>query len=202
MATKVFMEALSPTMEEGRLVKWHKREGDAVKTGETLAEVETDKAVMDLVARADGVLRQVAVTEGQRVPVGNVVALIAAAGETVGPSAQAPAPAPAPTPAPALTFGSGERGAVPSVAMAADATRVKASPLARRIAKDSGVDLKLVTGTGPGGRVTKRDLESAGGGVPAEARPVAAQPAPQREVPLPAPRSPVVTRGGAAYEDV
>src|SRR5207302_3396025 len=141
--------------------------------------------VMDLVARADGVLRQVAVTEGQTVPVGSVVAVIAAAGETVGPSAQAPAPAPAPTPAPALTLGSGERGAVPSVATAADATRVKASPLARRIAKEAGVDLKLVTGTGPGGRVTKRDLE-----------------APQREEPLPAPRSPVVTRGGGAYEDV
>src|SRR5436305_6162617 len=150
------MEALSPTMEEGRLVKWHKREGDAVKTGETLAEVETDKAVMDLVARADGVLRQVARTEGQTVPVGSVVAVIAAAGETVGPSAQAPAPAPAPTPAPALTLGSGERGAVPSVATAADATRVKASPLARRIAKDSGVDLKLVTGTGRGCRGIKR----------------------------------------------
>src|SRR5437762_13596560 len=104
------MEALSPTMEEGRLVKWHKREGDAVKTGETLAEVETDKAVMDLVARADGVLRQVAVTEGQTVPVGSVVAVIASAGESVRPSVQAPAPAPAPTPAPALTLGSGERG--------------------------------------------------------------------------------------------
>src|SRR2546430_1999697 len=195
MATKVFMEALSPTMEEGRLVKWHKREGDAVKTGETLAEVETDKAVMDVAAGADGVRRQVAVTEGQTVPVGSVVAVIAAAGETVGPSAQAPAPAPAPTPAPALTLGSGERGAVPSVATAADATRVKASPLARRIAKDSGVDLKLLTGTGPGGRVTKRDLE---------ARTVAAQPAPQREVPLPAPRSPAVTPAveGASYQDV
>src|SRR3989440_11276593 len=95
MATKVFMEALSPTMEEGRLVKWHKREGDAVKAGETLAEVETDKAVMELGARADGVLRQVAVTEGQTAPVGNVVAFIAAPGETVRPSAQAPAPAPA-----------------------------------------------------------------------------------------------------------
>src|SRR5216117_1905701 len=91
MATKVFMEALSPTMEEGRLVKWHKREGDAVKTGETLAEVETDKAVMDLVARADGVLRQVAVTEGQTVPVGNVVAVIAAPGETVDASVATPA---------------------------------------------------------------------------------------------------------------
>ncbi len=190
MATKVFMEALSPTMEEGRLVKWHKREGDAVKAGETLAEVETDKAVMELVARADGVLRQVAVTEGQTVPVGNVVAFIAAPGEAV-----AAAPASSATPAPTPASVSGERGAVPSVATPADATRVKASPLARRIAKEAGVDLKLLTGTGPGGRVTKRDLE---------ARTVAAQPAPQREVPLPAPRSPAVTRAveGASYQDV
>ncbi|MGH7752663.1 MAG: lipoyl domain-containing protein, partial [Gemmatimonadales bacterium] len=70
MATKVVMEALSPTMEEGRLVKWLKREGDAVKTGETLAEVETDKAVMELVARADGQLIKVAAAEGATVPVG------------------------------------------------------------------------------------------------------------------------------------
>jgi pyruvate dehydrogenase E2 component (dihydrolipoamide acetyltransferase) len=181
------MEALSPTMEEGRVVKWLKRDGDAVKTGETLAEVETDKAVMDLVARADGVLRQVAAAEGQTVAVGSVVAVIAAPGEAVG---AAPASAPKPAPAPP---GSGERGAVPSVSVPADATRVKASPLARRIAKEVGVDLKLVTGTGPGGRVTKRDLE---------ARAVVAQPAPQREVPLPAPRSPVVMRDGEAYQDV
>ena len=168
-------------------MKWHKRDGDPVKAGETLAEVETDKAVMDLVARADGVLRQVAATEGQTVAVGSVVAVIAAAGEAVG---AAPASAPKPAPAPP---GSGERGAVPSAAVAADATRVKASPLARRIAKEAGVDLKLVTGTGPGGRVTKRDLE---------ARAVVAQPAAERAVPLPAPRSPVVMRGGEAYQDV
>ena len=100
MAAKVFMEALSPTMEEGRLVKWHKQEGDAVKVGETLAEVETDKAVMDLIARADGVLRQVAVTDGQTVPVGSVVAVIAAPGEDVS--------SPVTTPA-AVTSGSGKR---------------------------------------------------------------------------------------------
>ena len=188
MATNVYMEALSPTMEEGRVVKWLKRDGDAVKTGETLAEVETDKAVMDLVARAEGVLRQVAAAEGQTVAVGSVVAVIAAPGEAITAAA---ASAPKPTPAP--VSGSGERGAVPSAATPADATRVKASPLARRIAKEAGVDLKLVTGTGPGGRVTKRDLE---------ARAVVAQPAPQREVPLPAPRSPVVTRGGEPYQDV
>src|SRR5438876_10480709 len=101
MATKVFMEALSPTMEEGRLVKWHKREGDAVKTGETLAEVETDKAVMELVARADGVLRQVAVAEGQTVSVGSVVAVMAAPGAAAGQTA--------PTAA-ATTAGRGEGG--------------------------------------------------------------------------------------------
>src|SRR5690242_5180095 len=187
MATNVYMEALSPTMEEGRVAKWHKRDGDAVKAGETLAEVETDKAVMDLVARADGVLRQVAAAEGQTVAVGSVVAVIAAPGETVTAAASAPRPAQAPAP------GSGERGAVPSAAVPADATRVKASPLARRIAKEAGVDLKLVTGTGPGGRVTKRDLE---------ARAVVTQPALQREVPLPALRSPEAARSGAAYEDV
>src|SRR5947207_7388113 len=103
VATNVYMEALSPTMEEGRVVKWHKRDGDPVKTGDTLAEVETDKAVMDLVARADGVLRQVAAAEGQTVAVGSVVAVIAAPGETVG-----AAPASAPRTATASS-GSGKR---------------------------------------------------------------------------------------------
>ncbi len=84
MATTVHMEALSPTMEEGRLVKWTKKEGDPVKTGETLAEVETDKAVMELIARADGNLVKVLVPEGKTVPVGDVVAYIGAPGEKVG----------------------------------------------------------------------------------------------------------------------
>jgi len=169
MATKVHMEALSPTMEEGRLVKWTKKEGDAVKSGETLAEVETDKAVMELVARADGQLLKVMAPEGTTVPVGNVVAWIGKPGEKVDggePSAPAPkgersavsgaretpakvAPAPAPMPPP-----------IPA-AVPADATRVKASPLAKRMAKDAGVDLKLVQGSGPGGRVVKRDVEQA-----------------------------------------
>jgi len=161
MATKVHMEALSPTMEEGRLVKWTKKEGDAVKAGDTLAEVETDKAVMELVARADGQLIKVLVQEGSTVPVGNVVAYIGKAGESVeaagaaapaaksAPSAVRSAPETTPPPAP------------PPVVAPADASRVKASPLAKRIAQESGVDLKLVTGSGPGGRVVKRDLEGA-----------------------------------------
>src|SRR5881397_4273950 len=91
MATKVHMEALSPTMEEGRLVKWTKHEGDAVKSGDTLAEVETDKAVMELVARADGQLIKVLVPEGSTVPVGNVVAYIGTPGEKVDGGEPAPA---------------------------------------------------------------------------------------------------------------
>src|SRR5436190_21974781 len=142
MATKVHMEALSPTMEEGRLVKWTKHEGDAVKSGDTLAEVETDKAVMELVARADGQLLKVVVPEGSTVPVGNVVAWIGKPGEKVdGDGASAPAatapvpaakpaprqpPAPAPLPAPAPAPAPPAPQPVP-----ADATRVKASPLAR-----------------------------------------------------------------------
>jgi pyruvate dehydrogenase E2 component (dihydrolipoamide acetyltransferase) len=201
VATNVFMEALSPTMEEGRVVKWHKRDGDPVKTGETLAEVETDKAVMDLVARADGVLRQVTAAEGQTVAVGSVVAVIAAPGE----AGAAPAPAPRPATAPAI--GSGERGAVPSAPVTAstptvpaDATRVKASPLARRMAREQGVDLKLLTGSGPGGRVVRKDLESPP--APVAVRSVTTAVTAERAEPLPAPRSPAVVRGGAAYEDV
>src|SRR5438477_2895146 len=151
MATKVHMEALSPTMEEGRLVKWTKHEGDPVKSGDTLAEVETDKAVMELVARADGQLLKVLVAEGATVPVGNIVAWIGKPGEKVdgagspeqgaakpAPAAAAPKPAPTPAAVPAPA------PAPAPVATATDATRVKASPLARRIAKDAGVDLKLV----------------------------------------------------------
>src|SRR3954469_20801010 len=83
MATKIVMEALSPTMEEGRLVKWNKNEGDAVKSGEPLAEVETDKAIMELVARGDGVLRKRLVPEGESRPVGTLVGVIATADENI-----------------------------------------------------------------------------------------------------------------------
>src|SRR6266511_3309116 len=197
MATKVHMEALSPTMEEGRLVKWTKREGDAAKTGETIAEVETDKAVMELVARADGQLIKVVAAEGSTVPVGNVVAYIGAPGEKVdgagsqesGAGAAKPAPAAAvpkaaPAPAPVRT----PTAPTPApVSAPADATRVKASPLARRIAMDAGVDLKLVQGSGPGGRVIKRDIE--GGVAQAQA---AAAPPPSSRLPTP----------GVPYDDV
>jgi pyruvate dehydrogenase E2 component (dihydrolipoamide acetyltransferase) len=223
------MEALSPTMEEGRIVKWHKREGEPVKTGDTLAEVETDKAVMELVARADGVLRQVAAAEGQTVPVGTVVAVIAGPGEagagtTGAAGATAAAPAAPPVLAAAAAPGSREdrhepapplvaaaRAATPAPgaptapaasAVPADATRVKASPLARRIARETGVDLQLVTGSGPGGRVVRRDLDGASRAA-APATAPAPRPGPRGE-PLAPSAAPVAPRSGsaAAYDDV
>src|SRR6266705_4056018 len=183
MATKVHMEALSPTMEEGRLVKWTKHEGAPEKSGDTLAEVETDKAVMELVARADGQLIKVMVPEGTTVPVGNVVAWIGKPGEKVDGAGSTEQGAVAAKPAPAA------KAAPAPAAAPADATRVKASPLAKRIAKDAGVDLKLVQGSGPGGRVIKRDVEA---GAP-QARAVAAAPAPRSVLPAPS---------GAPYKDV
>lgn len=196
MATTVVMEALSPTMEEGRLVKWSKKEGDQVKTGDTLAEVETDKAVMELVARADGSLIKVLVQEGQTVPVGNVVAYIGAVGEKVdgtgrgeegGVAVVAASAPPAPAKPPAPPAAAPARTAAPVPAAVGEAGRVKASPLARRIAQDSGVDLRAVVGTGPGGRVVKRDVE----GQPARAglaslglRPLPTPSSPYEDVPL------------------
>src|SRR5881394_3967169 len=188
MATKVHMEALSPTMEEGRLVKWTKHEGNAVKSGDTLAEVETDKAVMELVARADGQLLKVLVAEGATVPVGNIVAWIGKAGEKVDGAGSAEQGAAKPAPAAAAPRPAFAPAAIPApLAAPADATRVKASPLAKRIAKDVGVDLKLVQGSGPGGRVIKRDVEAG---------------ATQARSAIPAPRSPLPAPSGVPYEDV
>ncbi len=159
MATKVVMEALSPTMEEGRLVEWKKQEGDVVKAGDVLAEVETDKAVMELVARAGGTLLRHAVAAGTTVPVSQVVGWIGQPGEVLGDGAAAsvataPAATPVAAPAPAPST-----GAVPAPVAAG---RIKASPLARKMAADRGVDLSRVPGSGPEGRVIRRDIEGAG----------------------------------------
>jgi pyruvate dehydrogenase E2 component (dihydrolipoamide acetyltransferase) len=196
MATKVVMEALSPTMEEGRLVEWKKGEGEPVAVGDVLAEVETDKAVMELVARAAGTLLKQVVAAGTTVPVSQLVALIGEPGEAVDNGKPAPArdqatqptpdgnrpesmpPAPparaaseAGPPAPASPRAAPARPASrPADAAPAPASgvRVKASPLARRIAAERGIDLGVVAGSGPEGRVVLRDLE----GVAASAAPV------------------------------
>src|SRR6188472_4354888 len=130
MATKVFMEALSPTMEEGRLVKWLKNEGDAVKSGEALAEVETDKAIMELVARGDGVLRKRLINEGDSAPVGTLAGVIATADENIDAlvaGAGAPAPA-AGAPAPEkVVAGQQETAGASSVPRRAEESQGEAS---------------------------------------------------------------------------
>ncbi|MDH4350197.1 MAG: 2-oxo acid dehydrogenase subunit E2 [Gemmatimonadota bacterium] len=165
MITKVVMEALSPTMEEGRIAQWLKHEGDAVKSGDVLAEVETDKAIMELPARSDGILRKILVGDGATTAVGNLVAVIADADEDIsgvvgnggekgekgeeGEEGQTVAAPAAPAASAASAGGEAEGG------------RIKASPLARRMAGEQGVDLRRVDGSGPGGRIVKRDIAAA-----------------------------------------
>ena len=217
MATKVTMEALSPTMEEGRLVKWNKNEGDEVKSGDVLAEVETDKAVMELVARGDGVLRKRIANEGDASPIGTLLAVIGTKDENIdsiiggavpaAASAPAAAPAPAAQSAPAkgnaapessdqsqteTTAPPPQKAAAPAAgtppaprpaappprpaappppppkgngarpgATAAPGGRQRSSPLARRLANDKGIQLGSIQGSGPGGRIVKRDIENA-----------------------------------------
>jgi len=206
------MEALSPTMEEGRLVEWKKGEGDPVAVGDVLAEVETDKAVMELVARAGGTLLKQVVPAGTTVPVSQLVALIGEPGEAVENGKPAPSreqatqpaaaesrpesPVPSP-PARAATAPVSPAAPAPTVLSSA---RVKASPLARRIAAERGIDLGGVAGTGPEGRVVLRDLEGATATPRAAAAPAGGAPAPA----TPAPPRPVVVRSpdGAPFTDV
>jgi pyruvate dehydrogenase E2 component (dihydrolipoamide acetyltransferase) len=197
MSTKVVMEALSPTMEEGRLVEWKKQEGDAVAVGDVLAEVETDKAVMELVARSGGTLLKHMVQAGATVPVSELVAVIGEPGEKVetpsaskgdGQAATARKPAPKPdsaqeqnrpTPTPPsaargpVAEGNGQPEPAPKPASAPPAARstgrVKASPLARRMAAERGIDIGAVAGSGPEGRVVARDVEGSRPAAPAAA---------------------------------
>lgn len=200
MPIELKMPALSPTMEEGTLAKWLVKEGDTVKSGDLLAEIETDKATMEFEAVDEGTIAQILVAEGtDNVKVGTVIAVIAGEDEDAGsvkaapaaapapaaePKAEAPAaapaaPAPAPTPAPAVA----------AAAPAASGDRIKASPLAKRLAAERGIDLSTVTGTGPGGRIVKDDLDGASTGAPAApaAAPSAAAPAAAAPAAAPAP---------------
>lgn len=205
MSTKVYMEALSPTMEEGRLVKWLKAEGDAVKSGDVLAEVETDKAVMELVARGDGILRKHLIPEGTTAAVTSLVGIIAAADEDISaliggaPAPAAPAPAAAAPAAAAAPVAAAPAvpapAAAPPVAPIADGGRVRTSPLARRIAGEQGVNLSGVQGSGPGGRIIKRDIEAA---MHSGSANVVSAPAPSAAAPAPTPRR---VAGGPEFRD-
>jgi len=164
MAEKVFMIALSPTMEEGAILNWKKKVGDSVKMDEPLCEVETDKASMEYLSSQEGTLLAIVKDVGTSAKVGDVIAVIGEKGEDFSalvanapaPAAQAPASGPSssvPASAPAAAPSS-----VPAAAPVAGG-RVKSSPLARKIALDKGVDLAEVAGTGPAGRVVKADVE-------------------------------------------
>ena len=171
MATKVHMEALSPTMEEGQLVQWLKNEGDTVATGDVLAEVETDKATMELVARGEGILRKIFLGAGGTAEVGAVIGVIAAEDEDISEiSGVSGGGAPAvaiveeevvSTPDPDPVVEEPTSGNTELASPVSKGGRVKASPLARRLAEQAGVDISQVPGSGPGGRVVKRDIEAA-----------------------------------------
>jgi pyruvate dehydrogenase E2 component (dihydrolipoamide acetyltransferase) len=189
MAIELKMPALSPTMEEGTLARWLVKEGDAVSSGDLLAEIETDKATMEFEAVDEGVVSQILVAEGtDGVKVGTVIALIGGEddGKTAAPKAAAPAPeiqAPkAPPPAQPVAAAPAARSA-PSPK--ADGQRIKASPLAKRIAAELGVDLSTVTGTGPGGRIVREDVEAAAGGNSATSAAASAAAAPAPVAPPP-----------------
>lgn len=172
MPIKILMPALSPTMTEGNLAKWHKKEGDAVESGDVLAEIETDKATMEVEAVEEGILGKIVVPEGTAdVAVNAVIALLLEEGEDAsaldGADTSSGGAAPAaveepkqeakPAPAPVPVAASASTAAAPAVS----GERVFASPLARRIASQEGLDVAAISGSGPRGRVVKRDVEAA-----------------------------------------
>jgi pyruvate dehydrogenase E2 component (dihydrolipoamide acetyltransferase) len=175
MASKVIMPKLSPTMEEGQIARWLKKEGDKVSMGEPLAEIDTDKATMEMQALANGVLRKILIQEGESAPLGQLIAVIGEPNEdieSVLSEAPPPAPTPAPAPAPAKKEPEpkqAEPEPKPEPAPAAngqpgvktDSGRIIVSPLAARIAADRGLDLRSIQGSGPNGRIIKRDIEAA-----------------------------------------
>jgi pyruvate dehydrogenase E2 component (dihydrolipoamide acetyltransferase) len=192
MSIELKMPALSPTMEEGTLARWLVKVGDSVSSGDLIAEIETDKATMEFEAVDEGTITEILVAEGtDGVKVGTVIAIIAGEDDDVGVApkaaavvaATAPAPAappPAATPSPAPV-------AKPAISAPATGDRIKASPLAKRIAAELGVDLSTVSGTGPGGRIVRDDVEAAAGGASAKAAPAAPAAAPAAAVPAAAP---------------
>ena len=175
MISEVTMPSMGADMTEGTIVKWLKAEGDQVGRGDKLAEVETDKTVVEMEAYAEGLLRKIVVTEGSLVQVGAVIAFIGDADDdipevaTAAPAAEAASEAPAATPAPAAPAAPAptpapepvQQAALAPVAVpASQGGRIKASPIARKIAEEKGVDIAAITGTGPGGRITKSDVEN------------------------------------------
>ncbi|MFC3529079.1 pyruvate dehydrogenase complex dihydrolipoamide acetyltransferase [Paracoccus mangrovi] len=181
MPTEILMPALSPTMEEGTLAKWLKKEGDAVKSGDIIAEIETDKATMEFEAVDEGTLGKILIAEGTAgVKVNTPIAVLLEEGESaadIGAAAAKAAPAAKAEAAPAPAAAPAAAAPAPAAPKSADGGRVFASPLARRIAADKGINLAGVTGSGPHGRIVKADVESAKPGAAAPAPAATAAPA-------------------------
>ena len=199
MPTNILMPALSPTMEKGNLAKWLKKEGDTIKSGDIIAEIETDKATMEVEAVDEGVLAKIVVPEGTAdVAVNEVIGVIAGEGEDAksvsapakgdAPKAEAPKAEPAKAEAaPAAAPAQAAEAPATSAPAKSDGSRAFASPLARRIAKDAGLDLNAIKGSGPHGRIVEKDVEAAKAGGGAKAAPAAAAAATPAAKPAAAP---------------
>jgi pyruvate dehydrogenase E2 component (dihydrolipoyllysine-residue acetyltransferase) len=213
MPTNILMPALSPTMEKGNLAKWLKKEGDKIKSGDIIAEIETDKATMEYEAVDEGTLAKIVVPEGtQDVAVNAVIAVLAGEGEDLKAAAAGAKSAPAPKPAAPKAAEPIKPGPKPEAAKVAPApqsppqkadasaprpggNRIFASPLARRLAKEAGIDLGRVQGSGPHGRVIARDIDAANSGKGLRAPGAAAS------APMPAPATPSDAQIRALYEE-
>lgn len=211
MPVELKMPALSPTMEEGTLARWLVKEGDRVSSGDLLAEIETDKATMEFESIDEGTVSQILIPAGsENVKVGQVIAIITAEGEDTSakPLAKA-APAPTPTPVTAPVAAQAEPVKTPAsnAAEAPTGTRIKVSPLAKRIAAAKGVDLASISGTGPNGRIVKADVDgaspasSATSAQQSETTPAKAEPVEAR-APAPATSSAALPDFGIPHEDV
>ncbi|MCT2538536.1 pyruvate dehydrogenase complex dihydrolipoamide acetyltransferase [Sedimentimonas flavescens] len=210
MATEILMPALSPTMEEGTLAKWLVKEGDTVSAGDIMAEIETDKATMEFEAVDEGIVGKILIAAGTAgVKVNTPIAILVEEGEdatAAAPAAAAPAPEAAAAPAAATAPAAVAAAPAPApAAPKADGQRVFASPLARRIAAEKGLDLATVKGTGPHGRIVKADVEGASVAPKAAAAPAAPAPAAAAAAPAaPAVSASAITKlyDGRSYTEV
>ena len=198
MAKTLMMPKMGFDMEQGKIVRWLKQEGDAVERGEKVVEIETEKVTIEVENFDDGILHTIVAQAGEEVPVGQPIAVVAQPGEDVDLAAlnitvsTAPATEPAAAEA-AASNGAAVEAPAPEAAPAAPAGRVRASPLARRLAAEYGLDLASITGSGPLGRIERRDVEAA------RAAPPAAPPPP---TPAPTPAPAVAAAAGPEYEDI
>ncbi|MDX8388132.1 MAG: pyruvate dehydrogenase complex dihydrolipoamide acetyltransferase [Ghiorsea sp.] len=207
MPIDIFMTQLSPTMTEGKIARWLKKEGDTLESGDVMLEIETDKATMEVEVIDEGTLHKIIAKEGDLIPVGAAIGVIAEEDEEVPadyqpeshgdepvvevhgtPSAVEAEPTPSPVPAPAPVIAAAPEVDMAAVARAANDKRIKASPLARRLAKQKGINIAAITGTGPRGRIVKADIEYAAKrginlGVAQTAAPTAIRPLPTGPMP-------------------